>query len=133
MRIAKNWSEFIYCTNEGSEWGFCYANPLDIAKDFWPDADMSHITFDPNIDHEYKIIRQGGGDGTLSHTLDTLANIFRTLENKCSYYIPNPVQAKGYKVGWISHVKAYGKVELRCGGKYPGLTERFTMPVKCIN
>lgn len=133
MRIANTLGEFLYCANDGVKWGFCYVNPLDIIKELWPDADMSHVEFDPDIEPEYSIIRQGGNDGTLALTLNTLVDVFSGLEDRSSFYKPNPVIAKGYKVGWLSHAIVYGRIELRCGGKYPGQRELFKLPVKCIN
>ena len=133
MRVANTLGEMIHCANEDAEWGFCYSNPIDMIKQLWPDSDTSHIEFDPSIEPEYSIIRQCGGDGTLLFTLDALGDIFSLLVNKTSFYKPNPVQAKGYKVGWLKHAKVYGKIELKCGGKYPGQRERFRLPVKCIN
>lgn len=133
MRLANTMGEMLYCADAGVEWGLCYTNPLTVISELWPDADMSHVEFDPDIDPEYIIIRTGGGDGTLSHTINLLVDVFARLENKTSYYRPNPVEPKGYKVGWLKHVTVYGKVELMCGGKYPGQRERFKLPIRCIN
>jgi len=115
-------------------------NPIEFALLNWPDADISHITYDPNMkagDREYWRIEQSGGDGTYAFTVEMLQKAILPILNRTTYFIDNPptswddvIEVK-YTIGDMRHVTVFGKVELRCGGKYDGQRERVRMPVKC--
>ena len=50
-------------------------NPIELIEEFWPEADHSHLTYDPNLkmrNGQFDIIRQCGGDGTLMFTVEML-------------------------------------------------------------
>lgn len=116
-----------------------YHNPLDLIKNFWPNADTSHIEFDPKMkanERDYWRIDQSGGDGTLLFTVEMLQKCLLPIVNKTSYCKatePDWSKVKGVKyiVGKMRHVTVYGLIELKCGGKYSGLRERVRFPVKC--
>lgn len=113
-------------------------NPLELIKQYWPDADVSHIEFDPSLRRgKYSIIRGSGGDGTLSFTTQMLQESLIPLLNMQSYYRPelpddcNDIKAIKYRVGWMRHVTIFGMVYLKCSKdhKYPGQRERIRLPV----
>jgi hypothetical protein len=115
-------------------------NPLDLIKRFWPDADVSHITYDPNLsDKDFNVIRQCGGDGTLLFTLEMLQKGLIgivNMESFCKSKEPSDwskVKSIRYTIGSMKHVTVYGMIKLRCSSeyKYPGQRERVRMPVKC--
>jgi len=113
-------------------------NPLELMRAWWPDADLSHITYNPKMkrrDRKYWRIEQAGGDGTLAHSVEMMQKLFLPLMNKTSYYLPDEpsdfrsVKDIRYAIGPVSHATVFGYVELRCGGEYPGQRERVRMPV----
>lgn len=115
-------------------------NPMEMIKEWWPDADISHIEYDPTMkrkDRQYWRIEQCGGDGTLLFSIDMMQKLLLRILNKDSWHIPSlpedqsTVKDIKYTIGNISHATVFGKVELKCGGKYPGQCERVRMPVKC--
>jgi len=114
-------------------------NPLELIAQYWPDANTSHITYDPNMkDAEYHIIRQSGGDGTLSFTIEMLQEGLLNLVNGSSYYKktePEWAKVKGikYTVGDVKHATVFGMIYLKCSEthKYAGQRERTRIPVKC--
>jgi hypothetical protein len=115
-------------------------NPIDLIKRFWPEADVSHITYDPKLKKgDFNVIRQSGGDGTLTFTLEMLQKgligIVK-MESFCKSKEPSDwskVKAIKYTVGSMRHATVYGMINLRCSSehKYPGQRERIRMPVKC--
>ena len=116
-----------------------YHNPIELIKRFWPEANVSHITYDPNLrEGDFNIIRQSGGDGTLLFTLQMLQKGLLGIVNMQSFHKPtepdwSKVKGVKYTVGKMRHVTVYGMIKLRCSEsrKYPGLRERIRMPVKC--
>lgn len=119
-----------------------FHNPVELIKQWWPDADISHIEYDPTMkacDRDYWRIEQSGGDGTLTFTIDMLQNALLPLINKTTYYNLTPkedlARATGikYKIGKIRHATVFGMIYLRCSTehKYPGQRERVRIPVKC--
>lgn len=117
-----------------------YHNPMELIKQYWPDADTSHIEYDPNMksaDREYWRIESCGHDGTLMFTVEMFQKCLLPLLNRTTHYVSSAPDDWGkvkdikYKIGRIRHAIVYGKVELRCGGKYPGLRERVRIPVIC--
>jgi hypothetical protein len=112
-------------------------NPIDLMRQWWPNADLSHIDYDPKmIKGDYDIVRQSGGDGTLLFTIQMLQESLLPLVNKQSYFKPeNPVLENvvniRYTIGPMKHVICFGMVELGGleGKKYPGQHERVRIPV----
>ena len=116
-----------------------YHNPIDLIKSWWPDADISHIEYDPDMRKgEYQIVRQSGGDGTLSFTIDMLQKALLSLVNMQSFYKPKApeswdgVRSIKYKIGPIKHATCFGMILLGCSKthKYPGQRERIRIPVE---
>ena len=93
-----------------------------------------HITYDPTVKHQYRIIRQQSHDGTLMSTYNLIQNALSTLFNRSSYYVPMGVVPEDcdviYTVGTIKIATVFGSVDLHCG-RYPGQRERITIPVRC--
>jgi len=119
-----------------------FHNPVELIKQWWPEADISHIEYDPLMkpcDRDYWRIEQSGGDGTLAFTLEMLQKALLPLVNKTTYYNQTPKEDLArvvdikYKIGKMRHAKVYGMIFLRCSStnKYPGLKERVRIPVKC--
>lgn len=114
-------------------------NPLELIKNFWPDADSSHIKYDPSLKKgDFNIIRQSGGDGTLAFTLVMLQEGLLNIVNKsvfCTSKEPDWSKVKDviYTLGDMKHVTVFGMIFLKCSKthKYPGQRERTRMPVKC--
>lgn len=111
-------------------------DPIELIKGWWPNADVSHIEYDPGMkasDREYWRIEQSGGDGTLLFTIEMLQKALLPLINKTTSYKPTapdvPCDIR-YTIGSMRHVTVFGIVELRCG-RYPGQRERVRIPVRC--
>jgi hypothetical protein len=113
-----------------------YFNPVEWLERFWG-INAPHITFDPVVKPQYRIIRSSTSDGTLIFTLQMLASAFDPLVAQDSFYKPNPptedVKEIQYVLGWARHATIYGSVWLPCSKthKYPGQHERITIPVRC--
>ena len=61
-------------------------NPLKLIKKFWPDADIKHIRYDPEMKRgEYNIIRQWAHDGTIAFTSEMLQTGLIDIVNRYSY------------------------------------------------
>ena len=114
-------------------------NPIELIERFWPEANHSHIQFDDNLKPrkgQFDIIRQSGGDGTALFTIQMLQDVLINPMNMQSHFKGDEpdfkrLKAIKYRVGSIYHAVAFGRVELKCGGKYPGQVERARMPVIC--
>ena len=114
-------------------------NPIDLIKQFWPDANANHISYDPDLKNgDYKIIRQSGGDGTLLFTLEMMQESLINLVNGHSFFKKtepdwSKVKRIKYIVGNANHATVYGMIKLRCSdkNKYSGQRERITIPVIC--
>ena len=109
-------------------------NPLHVIKGTWPEADVSHITFNPSLRGGcFQVIREMQSDGTLlfTHQLlqEALINIVNGQSHKASDNVDwvNLLQVK-YTVGEIRMATVYGKVLLK---KFFGQRERVKMWVKC--
>ncbi|WP_428383665.1 hypothetical protein [Nevskia ramosa] len=90
-----------------------------------------HIKFDPNVDHQYRIIRRSVHDGTLIFSHELIFNAMHNLFKQTSYYKPEPIpegMIPVYTVGRIRIAAVYGMVDLPCG-RYPGMRESVTIPV----
>jgi len=114
-------------------------NPLDLIKQFWPDADVSHITYDETLRKgDFSVIRESTHDGTLVFTLEVLQEALLGLVNGTSYCTLHDIDwDKGvyirYTVGSMRHAVVFGDVKLGCSDTqlYSGQKERIRMPVKC--
>lgn len=117
-------------------------DPMELIKTWWPDADVSHITYDPNMkagDRDYWRIEQTGGDGTMTFTIEVLQKALIPLLNKSTFARKtepkdwSKVRDIKYTIGKIRHVTVFGMILLRCSKthKYPGQRERVRIPVKC--
>ena len=114
-------------------------NPISLIERFWPDADHSHIKYEPSLsmkNGQFDIVRQCGGDGAMSFVLEMLQNVLINPMNMDSYCKSDSVDVKNlekinYTIGPIYHSTVFGELELRCGGKYPGQRDRARMPVVC--
>ena len=119
-----------------------YHDPMELIKSWWPDADVSHITYDPNMkasSRDYWRIEQSGGDGTLAFTIEMLQKALLPILNKTTCYQPSApedwskVKDIKYTIGKIRHATVFGKIYLKCSStrKYLGQKERVRIPVKC--
>lgn len=114
-------------------------NPVELIKQFWPDANTDHITYDPELKKgEYNIIRQCGGDGTMLFTFEMLQKGLVDIVNGYSFFKktePDWSKVTGikYTVGDMKHVTVFGMIKLISSetNKYPGKIERIRMAVKC--
>lgn len=93
-----------------------------------------HITFDPKVDHQYRIIRSHSHDGTTMFTRDLLSGCMRRLFNRTTHFKPMGPPPENhlpyYTIGNIRHAMVFGKVNLPAG-RYPGCRESFVIPVRC--
>ena len=114
-------------------------NPLAIIEATWPEADVSHITFDPSLrEGDFQVIREMQSDGTLIFTHQLLQKALTGVVNGRSYKTTdnvdwdNLLQIK-YTVGEMRVATVYGRVHLNCSktNKYSGQKERVKMWVKC--
>jgi len=114
-------------------------NPLDLIKQFWPDANTSHITYDGSLRKgDFSVIRESTHDGTLFFTLEVLQKALLGLVNGTSYCTSHDIDwdrlvKVQYRVGSIRHAVVFGDVKLRCSDAqlYSGQRERIRMPVTC--
>ena len=113
-------------------------DPIELINGFWPDADISHIKYDPDMTHgEYEIIRQSGGDGTLYFTHQMFREALIRLVIQDTFFKPKTpetwdnIKAIHYTIGPMKHVQVFGMIRLRCSetAKYPGQRERIRIPV----
>jgi len=117
-------------------------NPLELIKKWWPNADVSHIEYDPSMSKgDYSIIRQSSHDGTLLFTLQTMQEALLPIVNRQSYFKTEPpenwsdvVNIK-YKIGPMRHAVVFGDFATsdECGRvhEHPGQRERVRIPVIC--
>lgn len=114
-------------------------NPITAIKYFWPDADISHITYDENLaDYDYQVIRQMDYDGTLllfqEFVAEALINIVQG-NAYCTGTEPewSTVDHIEYIIGPVREVSVYGSFFFKCSKtrKFPGKRVRIRMPVKC--
>lgn len=115
-------------------------DPIELIRAWWPDADISHITYDKKMkasERDYWRIESSGGDGTLLFTIEMLQKALIPIVCKTTYgktTAPKDMESVidiKYTIGAMRHATVFGYVELRCGGKYPGQKERVRYPVKC--
>lgn len=94
-----------------------------------------HISFDPNVSHQYRVIRQSAHDGTLLFTHELIDRcLIDPVVNAGSCFKPDPpregVKRIHYTVGWLKLLSVYGTVNLPIG-RYPGMRQRAILPVRC--
>ena len=117
-------------------------DPIELMKSYWPDADISHITYDENMkpsDRQYWRMWNIGGDGTLLFTIQMMQKCLLPLINGNCFYLPegpedwSKVKGIKYTIGRMSHATVFGMIKLGCSNdrKYPGQQERVRIPVKC--
>ena len=117
-------------------------DPMELIKQWWPDADVSHITYAPDMkgsERDYWRIEESGGDGTLLFTIEMLQKALLPLLNKTTCFKGSEpedwakVKDIKYTIGKIRHATVFGMIYLKCSKshKYPGLRERVRIPVKC--
>lgn len=113
------------------EW---FLNNMDLFKPVVTPERMAHITHDPNVDYEYRIIREQSHDGTSSFTHELIAKILMLLLNKATSAVQSyptaPVKDIHYTIGNLRIDRNYGPVKLSFG-TYPGVTEVISLPVRC--
>lgn len=114
-------------------------NPMDTIKAWWPNADISHITYDPNFrskDREYWRIEQCGHDGTAYFSYEMMSKALLPIINMTTFFkgtAPedwSKVKRIEYIIGPMKIATVYGMIELKCG-RYPGMRERVRYPVRC--
>ena len=114
-------------------------NPIHVIKGTWPEANVSHITFDPSLrEGDFQVIREMQGDGTLIFTHQLLQKALTGIVNGRSYKTTdnvdwdNLLQIK-YTVGKMRVATVYRLVHLNCSEtkKYSGQRESVKMWVKC--
>ena len=112
-------------------------NPLEWMERLWPDADLSHIKFNPDAEFQYFRAKQGGGDGTLLFFYQDMAELLAPFGNMTTFYKPD--QPDGdlsgygrieYELGWVRAATVYGSIKLRCSETqtFPG--EKYRMRVR---
>lgn len=108
-------------------------NPIDMIKNFWPEANTDHISFDNNLKaRDYWIIRQGGGDGTALFTQEVLQAALLPIVNMTSYSLVKPpadwdsLKKIKYTIGPLKHSTVFGTVNSRTGQR-----DRVRLAVKC--
>ena len=115
-------------------------NPLELIKSFWPEANVDHIIYDPNLKvGDFNVTRQSCGDGTLLFTIEMLQNALigiARMEVCCISNAPSdPSKVNGikYTVGSMRHATVYGMIKLKhnLDRGSSGQRERIRMPVKC--
>lgn len=101
-------------------------------------VNCSHITFDPALKPEYRIIRGTTHDGTLLFTEEVIGKALAPLANRSSFYKHTEpdwemVKEVRYTVGLARLATVFGQVMLPCSATqtYPGQRERITVPVRC--
>lgn len=98
----------------------------------------NNITYDKSVNEnfEYRIIRGCGGDGCLVYAENTLNGVCNTLISSSSFYKKTEpenweeIAYIQYTIGDLKHEMAGGNVKLMAG-VYPGIIEKFTLPVRC--
>lgn len=114
-------------------------NPIELIKQWWPEANIAHISYDEsmkNSDRDYFRIESCGHDGTLNFTIEMFQKLLVPLVNMQSYHNRNTpedwskIERIEYTIGRIKHATVFGTVALRCGN-YPGQRESVKIPVKC--
>ena len=115
-------------------------NPIELMRSWWPDADLSHITYNPDLHRgQYTIIRQCEGDGTCLFTVQMLQDALYGIATMQSFFKQEPpengllIERVEYEIGSLNHATVFGMIYLRGSKnrKYPGQKERVRMPVNC--
>ncbi len=97
-------------------------------------ASPRHVTFDPDVKPQYRIIRTCAHDGTLLFMRELIESaLVEPIMYSCSYYKPEPPPEGArihYTLGWMRLISVYGIVNLPAG-RYPGERQRVIVPVRC--
>lgn len=110
---------------------FTLDEAMRIAGVEWKEGVERHLKFDPDVQPQYRIIRQVAHDGTQIFTSDLFRDGLWNLLVGNSYYIKEPPRegmAPVYTVGRIQLATVYGRVEVPAGKIY-GQRERIRIPV----
>ena len=100
-------------------------------------SDVPWITFDPDVVHQYRIIRRHSSDGTLALSRELLFETLKNLIRRESYFKPAGVAPPGYMpkytIGNIRNAIVYGMVSIPASTtrKFFGQRESFIIPVRC--
>lgn len=129
-----------------------YLNPIEMINNYFQsgifsfdEVDISqlpksiglgHINFDKDVIPEYHIIRESTHDGTIIFTSQLIAEALEPLIRMESYYkVSAPedlstIKGINYTIGEIELKSVYGMKDLKCG-RYPGVTNIVSIPVRC--
>lgn len=113
-----------------------YFNPTEWVRQQGFVYGFDHITFDPKLVPEYRVIRGSAHDGTLLFTNELIYAALTPLVLMQSYYKDTEprdwttVDMLRYTVGFARRAVVYGKVKVPVGCIY-GQRERVCIPVRC--
>ena len=116
-------------------------NPIELIKGYWPDADISHITFDPKLrksDAQYSVNNLQGSkhDGTVMFTQEMIQSILARLVCMQTYYAPikpdpkRQVVAIKYCVGWAKYAAVYSNMWMEERMRIPCISEFVYAPAE---
>lgn len=110
-----------------------YFNPLEYVAARGVTPAVS-ITFDPDVQHQYRIIRSTTHDGTAIFTDELIGEALNLLLTGASYFVPDPPNGRTprYVVGTARLATVCGTVLLPVSAthRYPGERQRLTIPVR---
>lgn len=101
---------------------------------------INHITYNPDVEQDYYIIRGQKHDGLLCFTRDLFKKALMCLVNRSTFYkpdTPTDEQQKNmkYEIGDIKLTSKYGRYTLQEGTDSEvtinGVDETLKIPVKC--
>jgi hypothetical protein len=112
-----------------------YFNPLEFLEEEFG-VIAPHITYDPNMHPQYRIIRGSTHDGTWTFSRELVLNVMMNLLNQETFFLGDPEvpdygrrHGYDYTVGHCRRAVLYGIVDLPVG-RYPGVKERLCLPVR---
>ena len=110
-------------------------NPMEIISKMGLPFD--HITYNPDVEPQYHIIRGQKHDGLLMFTRDLIRRALLCLLNRTTCYKPEKEKLENikYEIGNIELSSEYGHYILRKGTESEvginGVDETLKIPVKC--
>jgi hypothetical protein len=105
-------------------------------KDYEGTIQVQHIIYDKDVVPEYNLIRSSTHDGTMMFTHQLMCEAVECLVNRTTCYVktqpkyPSTIKDMKYIIGDIELKTEYGIKDLNCG-RYPGVTDTITIPVRC--
>ncbi len=114
-------------------------NPIKLIKQFWPEANVDHVTSDTEMHQgDYDIVRGSTHDGTLLFTWENLQKVLLPIANMTTARkgdepdTTRQLNAINYRVGPLRVARIFGRFKLPCSEthKYPAQKERMRMSVK---